>query len=81
MKLEQLDSEMLKPPQTQKKGLWIYSKDKIYQDVQREKMTTGFNLLKKWVPAIEKASCIEQVRGKKSLNRPEMLMETVSYIK
>jgi hypothetical protein len=56
------------------KRIWKYSKDKIYQDVQREKMTTGFNLLTECVPGTKK------VPGKR-LNRPDMLMKTVNYIK
>jgi hypothetical protein len=41
----------------------------MFQRVHRKDMTTGFNLLKEWVPGTEK------------LNRSHILMETVNYIK
>jgi hypothetical protein len=60
-------------PQTQKekptKRIQKYSEGKMYQRVCRKDMTKGFLLLRKCVP------------GTKKLNRSDMLMETVNYIK
>jgi hypothetical protein len=76
VQLERLDPEMLIQPQTQKKEVSTTTrkkrkqdKEKMYQRVHRKDMTKGFLLLRKCVPAIEK------------LNRSDMLMETVNYIK
>jgi hypothetical protein len=73
VQLQKLDPEM---PQTQKKEVSTImrkkrkqDKEKMYQRVHRKDMTTGFNLLKKWVSGTEK------------LNRSDILMETVNYIK
>jgi hypothetical protein len=64
---------MLIQPQTQKKEVSTriqkYSEKNIYQGVSRKDMTKGFLLLRKCVPGIEK------------LNRSDMLMKTVNYIK
>jgi hypothetical protein len=82
-----LDPEMFKVqlpemPQTQKKEVSTIMrkkrkqyKDRKYQDVKREKMTTAFNLLRECVPGIEKVGVTNR------LNRPDMMMKTVSYIK
>jgi hypothetical protein len=73
--LKRLDPDVLEGilPQSQKKKttkrIRKYSEEKIYQGVHRKKMTTGFNLLTKCVPGIE------------MLNRPDMLMKTVKYIR
>ena len=69
-------------PQTQKKEVSINMRkkrkqyiDRKYQNAKREKMTTAFNLLRECVPGIEKVGVTNR------LNRPDMMIETVNYIK
>ena len=73
-KVPKLDPEM---PQTQKKvkrGIKTYTKEAVENRRRaciryRKDISSGINLLKKWVP------------GTKDLIRPEILIETVNYIK
>jgi hypothetical protein len=68
--LEALQSQKKETTKRKRKSLIEVREDnrKINQ-VYRKKNATGFNLLKKWVP------------GTKMLTRPDILMETVRYIK
>jgi hypothetical protein len=73
VQLERLDPKMLQT-QPVKRGIGTYTKDAVENRRRacinyRKDISSGFNVLKKWVP------------GTKDLIRPEILIETVNYIK